>query len=245
MAAEAGDAADGDHPTACAFHHLRHDFAADQDAGHQVAIEHGADVFQRYVHGVVLDGFPGLRAGRALRADIAAGVVDENVDVPETLADLCGQALDRGVVRQIAVDGEHVRVVGFRDRRGDRFERIGLVESTRRNGGGAVDGDFRTEAGEMVGDDAPDAARGAGHPRNFACESLVHSFILAFRSSVCFGTRTSASAFDNPRSSRSQSNADSTSSATSWYCSTSSVGMPPIMISSAPASTISPMRSMT
>ena len=168
MSVQAGDAADVHDPPGVALHHLRCHLAARQQAGHHVAIHHGANVSQRDANGVVRRRFAGVRSHGALGADVATGVVDQNVDRPETRTDLVVQLFDRRFVGEVAVHREHLPLGLCRHFGGDCLEGVGLTEGAGRRRSGAVNRDPCAQAGQVAGNDPPDPAGRARDPGHLA-----------------------------------------------------------------------------
>ena len=107
----------------------------------------------------------GLAAGGG---DIAAGIVDEDIDRPERARCCLDDAVDVFAFGQIAehADGAHAVIRGHRFRDGGQrgafaiFRRAVLAH--------AVNGDIGAQAGEPLGEGAAEPASGAGHQRDLA-----------------------------------------------------------------------------
>ena len=146
MSRQARYAADGDDPALVPLHHLRHHLSADENACAQVAIENRLDIGQGNVDRVVDDGLAGVLRSDALRTDIAAGIVDENVDTAEAIPDLTDVARHRIDIGQIAMHREHIRPVRRRNFHRHGIERLRLPELSRRCRRCSMDSDLRAEA---------------------------------------------------------------------------------------------------
>ena len=168
------DAADGDDVARSALHHLGRNRAADQDAGHQVAVEDCLHVGQRHEDRVVRVGLAGLgcalvpprrryrrrrhgpacRSGRTLRGSRRR----RGRRSPAELRSPWTASVSTPVVA-----GDFLR---------DGRERVRLVKGAGRGRRRAVDDDPRPETGQVRRDDAPQPARRSGHPGDAPASTL-------------------------------------------------------------------------
>ena len=130
----------------------------------QIAVEHRAHVFLADADGVV-------RIGLAARGgDVAAGIVDEDVDRPELLRRGLDHARDVGAIGEIAehADGADTmrRSHGLRHRR----QRRSLAILGRAVLAHAVNGDVGAEACQPLGERPAKPAARAGYQRHLALQ---------------------------------------------------------------------------
>ena len=108
----------------------------------------------------------GLAAGRG---DVAAGIVDEDIDRPERARRRLDDPLDVLAFGQVAehADGAHAVIASPTASR-HRRQRGAFAIFGRAVLAHAVNGDVGAEAGEPLGEGAAEPASGAGHQRDLA-----------------------------------------------------------------------------
>src|SRR5262249_44757973 len=97
----AGDGANGDDPAVLPLHHLGRYRATAEYAREQVPVEHGADVGQRDADALIRAGSAAAANSRAARADVAAGVGDQDIDAAEACPDSIRHPPDLGFVGHV------------------------------------------------------------------------------------------------------------------------------------------------
>ena len=78
----------------------------------KIAVEDCYDIGKRDKDAVVWFGFTGIWPSNPCRPDVAAGIVDENINAAEPLADLSDDTIDSLRVRQVPIDRKGLRT-GF------------------------------------------------------------------------------------------------------------------------------------
>ena len=128
----------------------------------QVAVEHRAHVLLADADGIVRIGLA------ALGGDVAAGIVDENVDRPQFLRRGLDHPRDVGALREIAEHADGADAMRRCNVRGDRRQCRSLAIFRRSVLAHAVDRDIGAEAREPFGERPAEPAARAGDQRNLA-----------------------------------------------------------------------------
>jgi len=128
------------------------------------AIEHRAHILLADTDGIVRIGLA------ALGCDVAAGIVDENVDRAQLLRRGLDHPRDVGAISEIAEDADGADAVRRRHRLRDRGQRRPLAIFRRAVFAHAVDRDIGTQARETFGEGAAKPAACSGDERNLALE---------------------------------------------------------------------------
>ena len=109
IALEGGNRTDRDDAAVFVFHHPPGDLAADQDRRQQVAVQDRLDVLLLDHHRVIGVGFS------AGRSDVAAGIVDQDVNRPQALGHLVNDPCDRLTVGQVGQHTQRLDITMFAD----------------------------------------------------------------------------------------------------------------------------------
>jgi len=166
VGAERGLGPDGDDASTASFHHPTCDLTADENRAHQVPLDHRAKVSLVDHDGVVRLGFP------TVYRDIAARVVDEELERAEPGADLTDDPLDLARVGQVTdntVSGNTELLADLCGRVGDgRSFTVfrGLIFNQ------TVDADRVTEPGETLRESASDSSTRPGDEGRLAFHGL-------------------------------------------------------------------------
>ena len=130
----------------------------------QVAIQHRAHVLFANADGIVR-----IRLA-AFGRDVAAGIVDENIDRPELSRRRLDDARDVVAMREIAEHADGAHAVRRRHRFRDRRQRRSLAIFRRTVLAHAVDRDIGAEAGEPFGKGPAEPAARAGDQCDLALQ---------------------------------------------------------------------------
>ena len=163
-ALEGSDRTDGDDAALAPRHHFLCDRLAGQDGGEQVAVEHRAHVLFADADSIVRIGLA------ALGGDVAAGIVDENVDRAQLLRRGLDHARDVRALGEIAEHADGADAMRRCNLFGDRRQRRSLPILRWSILAHAVDRDIGAEACQPFGERAAKAATCAGDQRNLALE---------------------------------------------------------------------------
>ena len=163
-ALEGGDRTDGDDAALAPRHHFLRDRLAGQDGGEQVAVEHRAHVLFADADSIVRIGLA------ALGGDVAAGIVDENVDRPQFFCRGLDHPRDVGTISEIAEHADGAHAMRRCNVRGDRRQRRSLAILRRAIFAHAVNGDIGAEACQPLGERPAKPAARAGDQRNLALQ---------------------------------------------------------------------------
>ena len=128
----------------------------------QVAVEHRAHILLANADGIVRIGLA------ALGGDVAAGIVDENVDRAQLPRRGLDHARDVGALGEIAEDADGAHAMRGCHRFRDRRQRRSLAIFRRAVLAHAVDRDIGAEARQPFGEGAAKPAARAGDQRNLA-----------------------------------------------------------------------------
>ena len=130
----------------------------------QVTVEHRAHIFLADADGIVR-----IRLA-ALGGDVAAGIVDENVDRPQFFRRSLDHARDVGALCEIAEHADGAHAMRRCNVRGDRRQCRSLAILRRAILAHAVNGDIGAQAREPFGERPAKPAAGAGDQRNLALQ---------------------------------------------------------------------------
>ena len=163
-ALEGRDRADGDDASLTPRHHLLGHGLTGQDRRQQVAIQHGADILFADADGIVRIGLA------AFGGDVAAGIVDQNIDRSQRLRGGLDHPRDVGAKCEIAENADGAHAMRRRHLFRDRGQRRSLAVFSRAVLAHAMDRDIGAETGEPFGEGPAESAACAGDQCNLARE---------------------------------------------------------------------------